>query len=298
MLKALTELHEMARQHERKRIVLAAAHEEHALAALVSAAKQQIIEGILIGDQEKIEALANAHDFDLGVFHIINEPDNDQAAAKAVKMIRNKEADILMKGNMASKSLLKAVLNKEHGLRSEALISHLALFQVHAYHKILGITDSAINIAPDVQDKVSIINNAVAYLHKLGVETPKVAILSAVEIVNPDMKSTTDAAILVKMASRGQLKNCLLDGPLALDNAISAKSARIKGIISQVAGDADLLVADNIEAANSLYKSLIYFAGASCAAVILGASAPIVLTSRADSDETKLNSIALAAAIS
>ena len=298
MLKALTELHEMARSHERKRIVLAAAHEEHALAALVSADKQHIVEGILVGNQKKIEAIANAHDFDLGVFHIINEPDNDQAAAIAVRMIRNKEASILMKGNMATKGLLSAVLHKEHGLRSEALISHLALFQVSTYHKILGITDAAMNIAPDVHDKASIINNAVAYLRKLGIETPKVAILSAVEMVNPDMKSTTDAAILVNMASRGQINHCIVDGPLALDNAISLESARIKGIVSQVAGDADLLVADNIEAANSLYKSLIYFAGASCAAVILGASAPVVLTSRADSDETKLNSIALAAAIS
>ncbi len=298
MLKTLTELFEMARTHERRRLVLAAAHEENALGALVHAVRQQIVEGILIGDQKKIEAIANAHGYDLGVFHLVHEPDSHLAATMAVNMVRNKEASILMKGNLDTSTLLKAVLHKEHGLRNGELISHLSLFQVTGYHKILGLTDAAMNIAPDLQGKVSIINNAVDYLRKLGIETPKVAILSAVEVVNTNMKSSVEAAILAKMADRGQIKHCIVDGPLAFDNAISAKSARLKGIVSQVAGDADLLVADNLDVANSLYKSLVYFAGASCAAVILGAAAPIVLTSRADSDETKLNSIALAAAIS
>jgi phosphate butyryltransferase len=297
MLKTLTDLHELARSKSRKRLVLAAAHEVHSLEALVHAVRHQIIDGILIGDQTQIENIAHAHGFDLGVFRIIHEADNDKAAAMAVKMVRSHDADILMKGSLSTSSLLKAVLNKEHGLRTGELISHLALFQVNHYHKIIALTDAAMNINPDLQAKVSIINNAVAYLRRLGIETPKVAILSAAETVNPDMKSSVDASILAKMADRGQIKHCLLDGPLALDNAISSKSAALKGIKSQVAGDADLLVADNIDAANALYKSLMYFAGASCAAVILGAAAPIVLTSRADTDETKLNSIALAAAV-
>ncbi len=297
-MKAFTELYDMARAHKPRRLVLAAAHDEHSLGALVRASKQKIVEGILIGDQKKVEDIANAQGFDLGVFHVIDEPDNDLAAAMAVRMVRHNEADILMKGNLGTSNLLKAVLHKENGLRSEALISHLALFQVNNYHKLLGLTDAAMNISPDLQAKVSIINNAVGFLRKLGWETPKVAMLSAVETVNPAIKSGVEAAILTRMAERGQIKHCMVDGPLAFDNAISEKSARLKKISSQVAGDADLLVADNIDVANSIYKSLIYFAGASCAAVILGAAAPIVLTSRADSDETKLNSIALAAAIS
>ena len=298
MLKALTELHDMARSHKPRRLVLAAAHDEHSLGALVHAAKKRFVEGILIGDQKKVEDIANAQGFDLGVFHLINEPDTNLAAAMAVKMVRDNQADILMKGNLGTSNLLKAVLNKESGLRSEELISHLALFQLSSYHKLLGLTDAAINISPDLQEKASIINNAVGFLRKLGLETPKVAMLSAVETVNPNIKSGIDAAILTKMAERGQIKHCMVDGPLAFDNAISKKSARIKRISSQVAGDADLLVADNIDVANSIYKSWIYFANASCAAVILGATAPIVLTSRADPADTKLNSIAMAAAIS
>jgi phosphate butyryltransferase len=297
MLKKLSELQEMARGHARKKLVLVAAHEEHALEAVVHAARKDIIEGILIGDQAKIEHYANARGFDLGVFRRIDQPDNDQAAAEAVKMVRNKEADILMKGNIGTGNLLKAVLNKEYGLRTGELISHLALFELDRYHKIIGLTDAAMNIAPDLSGKISIIRNAVDYFRKLGVEQPKVAVLCAVETVKPEMKSTVEAAILSKMGERRQIKNCLIDGPLAFDNAISAKSASLKCIDSPVAGDADILVADNIDAANALYKSFVYFACAKAAAVILGAAAPIVLTSRSDNDETKLNSIALAAAV-
>lgn len=296
-LTSLAQLHGMARGKARKRLVLAAANDEHALEALVHAANHQIVDSILIGDRKKIEDIASAHGFDLGAFHIIQEQDPDQAAAIAVKMVRQGEADILMKGHLGTANLLKAVLHKEYGLRTGELISHLALFELPAYHKILGLTDAAMNIAPDLQGKVSIIRNATSYLHRLGIARPLVAVLSAAETVNADMRSSVEASILAKMADRGQIKNCVIDGPLAFDNAISSKSASIKGINSPVAGQADLLVGDDIETANVLYKSFIYFSGAKCAAVILGASAPIVLTSRADSDDTKLNSIALAAAI-
>lgn len=297
MLKSLAALHEMARAHTRKRLVLAAAHDENALEAVVNATKKGIVEGILVGDKTKIETLAEQQQFELSDFQIIDEPDVDKAAAIAVKMVRDKQADILMKGNLPTSSLLRAVLNKEWGLRTGELISHLALFELKSYHKIIGLTDAAMNIAPDLQGKISLVKNSVNYLRKLGIAQPKVAVLSAVETVNPDMKSTLDASILAKMADRGQIRHCIIDGPLAFDNAVSRKSAEHKGIHSPVAGDADLLVADDIDAANALYKAFIYFAGAQCAAVILGASAPIVLTSRADSDETKLNSIALAAAV-
>jgi len=297
MLQKLSELHDMARGHRRRRLVLAAAHEAHAMGAVINARQNKLIDGILIGDEQKINDIARENNFDLTPFTVINEPDNAAAAARAVKMVREKEADILMKGNLGTSVLLKAVLNKEYGLRTGEQISHLALFEIPAYHKLLGLTDAAMNIAPELCEKVSITRNAVEYFRKLGVEKPKVAMLSAVETVNPAMKSSMEASAIAKMGDRGQIKNCIIDGPLAFDNAISEKSAGLKCIASPVAGDADILVADDIDVANGLYKAFIYFASAKGAAVILGAAAPIVLTSRADTDETKLNSIALAAAV-
>ena len=296
MLTKLSELHEMARRHSRRRLVLAAAHDAHAMGAVINAHQNDLVDGIFIGDEKKIQEIGQAKSFDLTPFTIINEPDNAKAAAMAVKMVREGEADILMKGNLGTAILLKAVLNKEYGLRTGEQISHLAVFELPAYHKLIALTDAAMNIAPEFNEKVSITRNAVGYLQKLGIKEPKVAMLSAVETVNPSMKSSMEASSIAKMGDRGQIKNCIIDGPLAFDNAVSKKSAELKGINSPVAGDADLLVADDIDAANGLYKAFIYFAQAACAAVILGAAAPIVLTSRADTDDTKLNSIALAAA--
>jgi phosphate butyryltransferase len=296
MLTKLSELHEMARRHSRRKLVLAAAHDAHALGAVINASQNNLIEGIFIGNEKMIREIGQTENFDLTSFTIINEPDNARAAEKAVKMVSEGEADILMKGNLGTAILLKAVLNKEHGLRTGEQISHLAVFELPTYHKLIALTDAAMNIAPEFKEKVSITRNAVGYLQKLGIRQPKVAMLSAVETVNPSMKSSMEASAIAKMGDRGQIKNCIIDGPLAFDNAVSTKSAKLKGITSPVAGDADLLVADDIDAANGLYKAFIYFAKAACAAVILGAAAPIVLTSRADTDETKLNSIALAAA--
>ncbi len=296
MLTKLSELHEMARQHSRRRLVLAAAHDAHAMGAVINAHQNELVDGIFIGDEKKIEEIAQTKDYDLSPFIIIDEPDNAKAAAMAVKMVRDGEADILMKGNLGTAILLKAVLNKEYGLRTGEQISHLAVFELPTYHKLIALTDAAMNIAPEFNEKVSITRNAVGFLHKLGINQPKVAMLSAVETVNPSMKSSMEASAIAKMGDRGQIKGCIIDGPLAFDNAVSKKSAELKGISSPVAGDADLLVADDIDAANGLYKAFIYFAKAGCAAVILGAAAPIVLTSRADTDDTKLNSIALAAA--
>lgn len=297
MLKKLSQLHDMARGHSKRRLALAAAHDAHAMEAVMHAYQNGLVEGILVGDEVKIRDIADKHGFDLSDFTVVNEPDNARAAAKAVKMVRDKEADILMKGNLGTAVLLKAVLNKEEGLRTGEQISHLAIFELPAYHKLIGLTDAAMNIAPELNEKVSLIRNAVGYFNKLGIDKPKVAMLSAVETVNPAMKSSMEASAIAKMGDRGQIKNCIIDGPLAFDNAVSSKSAALKGIESPVAGDADILVPDDIDAANGLYKAFIYFAQAKCAAVILGAAAPIVLTSRADTDETKLNSIALAAAV-
>jgi phosphate butyryltransferase len=297
MLKKLIDLHELARMHQKKKLVLAAAQDKNAIEAVVNASKIGLIDVILVGDEAKINEISKDQGYDISGFELIHEAEHARAATISVKMVSDKKADILMKGALSTSTLLKAVLNKEYGLRSGELLSHLALFEVATYHKLIALTDAAMNIAPDFKGKISIIKNGVDYLRKLGIERPKVAVLSAVETVNPDMKSSMEAAALSKMADRSQFVDCIIDGPFAFDNAVSEKSAKLKKINSPVAGDADLLVGDDLDASNALYKSFIYFAQAQCAAVIVGATAPIVLTSRADSDETKLNSIALAAAI-
>lgn len=297
MLTKLSDLYQMARTQTKKKLVLAAAHEQSALEAVINASRNGVVDVILVGDKTRIDEICTKADLDISAFELIHEPDYEKAAALSVKLVSEKKADILMKGYLSTSCLLRAVLNKEWGLRDGKLLSHLSLFELPGYHKIISLTDAAMNIAPDFKGKVSIIKNAVNYLIKLGIHNPKVAVLSAVETVNPDMKSSMEAAALAKMADRGQIANCIIDGPLAFDNAISTKSAQLKNINSTVAGDADLLIGDNLDVCNAIYKSFIYFAQAKCAAVIVGATAPIVLTSRTDSDETKLNSIALAAAI-
>ena len=201
---------------------------------------------------------------------MVHEPDTDQAIEIAVKMVRSGQADVIMKGNVGTSNLLKAVLNKEWGLRSGTLLSHIAFFEVPAYHKIIAVTDVAMNIEPKLQEKIAIINNSVKCLNKLGYDLPKVAILGAVEKVTENMRATLDAALLSKMNQRGQIENCIIDGPLAFDNAISLESAVHKGIKSEVAGDTDLLIMPDLEVGNVLYKSLVFFANAKVAAVILG----------------------------
>ena len=228
---------------------------------------------------------------------IINEETDVQAVKTAVKMVREKQADILMKGFVATATFLRGVLDKENGLRKGDVLSHFALFEIPTYHKLLGLSDAAMIPAPDFKTKVAIVNNAVEFMNKLGYTKPKVAVLAAVEMVNEAMIATTEAALLSKMNQRGQIRNCIIDGPLAYDNAVSAASAKHKGIISDVAGDADLLIAPDIEAGNMLYKSWGFSANAQLAAVVLGAAAPIVLTSRSDTEESKQASIVMAAAI-
>jgi len=299
MLKKFADLHEVVKKKKQlKRLVLAVAQDDHSLEAVSLATDKKYIEPILVGDADKIKEIADNNKIDLKKFNIINEPNITEAVAKSVKLVHYGEADILMKGQVGTAVLLKGVLNKEWGLRKNEVVSHIALFEIEAYHhKILALTDVAMNIAPDLNTKVGIINNSVEFLIKLGVEKPKVAVLGAVELVNEMMPATMDAALLSKMADRGQIKNCIIDGPLAFDNAISAESAKHKGIVSNVAGDADLLLLPDIEAGNVLYKSFVFFANAKTAANIVGASAPIVLTSRSDSEESKLDSIVLAAAV-
>ena len=279
----------------RKRLALAVSQDPHSLEAVNKAYLAGIIEPVLVGSKEKTLQLADEKKLDFSGVSIIDEHIPEKAVETAVRMVHDGRADILMKGQIATPVLLKAVLNKEWGLRTGQLLSHLALFEVKNYHKLIAITDVAMNISPNLNDKIAIVNNSVNYLNKMGVKLPKVAVLGAIEMVNENMQATLDAALLSKMNQREQIKNCIIDGPLAFDNAISSQSAKHKGIKSEVAGDTDILLMPDIEVGNVLYKTLVWFANAKVAAIILGASAPIVLTSRSDSEESKFDSILLAA---
>lgn len=296
VLKNLNDLKRIVEGGPRKKLVLAVAQDQLSLGAVVRAWKDNIIEPILIGDKEGIQNICVSNNYDITGLRIIHEPDTEMSVEMAIKMVSSKQADILMKGKVGSSTLLKCVLNKEWGLRTGNLLSHFALFEVETYHKVIAVTDVAMNIAPNLQDKIAIVNNSVACLNKLGYTMPKVAVLGAVEMVNENMEATLHAALLSKMNQRDQIKNCIIDGPLAFDNAVSLESAQQKGIRSEVAGDTDLLLMPDIEVGNVLYKSLVFFAKAKVASIILGALVPIVLTSRSDSEQAKYDSILLSAA--
>jgi phosphate butyryltransferase len=296
VLKNMNDLKRLVEGGPRKKLILAAAQDQHSLGAVIRAWKDNIIEPILVGDKDGIQNICTSYNYDITGVRIIHESDPEMSVEIAVKMVSSKQADILMKGKIGSATLLKCVLNKEWGLRTGNLLSHFALFEVETYPKVIAVTDVAMNIAPTLQDKIAIVNNSVACLNRLGYKIPKVAVLGAVEMVNENMKATLDAALLSKMNQRDQIKNCIIDGPLAFDNAVSLESAQLKGIKSEVAGDTDLLLMPDIEVGNVLYKSLVFFAKAKVASIILGALVPIVLTSRSDSEQAKFDSILLAAA--
>ena len=261
------------------------------------AAEAGLIEPILVGPENKIRALAEEHGFDIRPFRIVNVKHSHESAAMAVTLVRNGDADALMKGSLHTDELMLEVVSRASGLRTERRLSHVFVMDVPTYPKPLLITDAAINIAPTLEEKVSIIQNAIDLAHILGSKEPKVAILSAVETVNPKIQSTLDAAALCKMADRGQIKGGVLDGPLAFDNAVSIMAAKTKGIKSAVAGHAEILVVPDLESGNMVAKQLEYLANALTAGVVLGARAPIVLTSRADTAETRVASCAIAALI-
>ncbi len=283
-----------SKKQRKKIIAVAAAEDEAVISAIHDGVKEGIIEPLFIGNKNKIEDYCKKIDFDISGFKLIPENDPAESARLAVQLVKEKKAELLMKGFVSTAALLKAILDKEKGIRKSQVLSHVALFQTMHYHKILGLTDAAMNIAPTLDEKISLISNAAEVFHKLGCPVPKVAMVCPVETVNSKIESTEHAAILATMNRRGQIKGCMVDGPLALDNAVSREAAEHKGIISDVAGDADLLVVHNLDAGNVLYKSLIFLGGAKTAAVVVGASVPVVLTSRADTEESKLYSIALA----
>src|SRR5882724_354295 len=268
--------------------------EASALSGAVEAARKKLITPILVGPADKIAAIAKANGIDLGNLEIIDVADSIKAAARAVELIREGRAEVLMKGSLHTDELLGAVVARDGGLRTGRRISHAFVMDVPTYHKVLIVTDGAINIAPTLEDKVHICQNAIDLAISLGCEKPKVAILAAVETVNSKMPATLDAAALCKMAERGQITGALLDGPLAFDNAISKEAAKTKGIQSEVAGDPDILLAPDLEAGNILAKQLSFLANADSAGMVLGARVPLILTSRADSVRSRIASCAVA----
>jgi phosphate acetyltransferase len=268
--------------------------EESALSGAVEAANLGIIVPILVGPHDKIAAVASAAGIDVSGFQIVDAPHSQASAVKAVELVRSAQAELLMKGSLHTDELMAAVVSREGGLRTGRRISHAFVMDIPTYHKVLIVTDGAINIAPTLEDKVEICQNAVDLAISLGVNKPKVAILAAVETVTSKMPATIDAAALCKMAERRQITGAILDGPLAFDNAISKEAARTKGIHSEVAGDPDILLAPDLEAGNILAKQLSFLAKADSAGLVLGARVPIILTSRADNVRSRIASCAVA----
>ncbi|MDR2523673.1 MAG: bifunctional enoyl-CoA hydratase/phosphate acetyltransferase [Synergistaceae bacterium] len=276
----------------KKRISVAMAEDAGLISAVEEARKMGLVEATLVGDTPKVRACiaeAGAKEDD---YAIIDEKNEARCGIVAVTEVSSKRADIYMKGQLHTDHFLRGMLNKEAGLRSGKVISHCYFHEVEGYDRILFITDAAFNTYPDLKQKADIVQNTVNFARALGVEKPKVACLAAVEVINPDMACTLDAAALVLMNQRGQIRNCVVDGPLALDNAVSGEAARIKKITSPVAGKAEVLLVPNIDAGNMLAKAVVYFSKNETAGVILGAAAPVILTSRADSPQAKLLSIA------
>lgn len=296
MITKLNDLFEELKSRPIKRIVGAYACDSHTIGAIYDAVKRGIVKATLVGDETKINEVCKEENIDVTVFDIVNEPVDTKAAAKAVELINKGEGDILMKGSLSTDRYMKAILNKENGLvPPKAVLSHVSVIENPGYHKLLVVGDVAIIPAPDLDQKIAITNYLIKTARALGIDKPKVALIAATEQVLVKMPACVDASIISKMADRGQVKSAIVDGPLALDVAIDMESVEIKGIKSPVAGDADCLVFPNIESGNVFYKTNTKFCKAELGAFVAGAKCPCVLSSRGDSVNTKLYSIALAA---
>lgn len=293
MIKSFEEIIEIAKGRGPKKVALACAEDKDALMAVENARKEGIVEAILVGNESVIKENAIEMNIDLSNYEIINEEDMVNASRKAVELVSTNKAQMVMKGLVDTSIILKAVLDKEIGLRTGNPLSHVAVFDTVGFDKLHLVTDAAMTIAPDLDGKKALIDNVVQVANALDNDNPKVAVICAKEKPNPKMPDTMDARKLQEMNENGEIKGCLVAGPLALDNAVDKRAAEIKKIDHPVAGDADILLAGDIEAGNVLYKSMIYFGKSKNAGIIVGAKAPIILTSRADTDEAKLYSIAL-----
>lgn len=293
MIRTFEEIIKVAKEKGPKIIAVAVAQDSDVLNAVNYAKDMGIANAILVGDKNEIEKAANASAVDISKFPVIDIKEKVAACRKAVELVSTGKAHIVMKGLVDTSIMLKAVLDEEIGLRTGNILSHVGVFHVPGYDRLFYVTDPAMNIAPNLMQKKQIIENAIQVANALGNDNPKVAILAAVEKVNPKMQATIDAAELVRMNETGELKGCVVGGPFALDNAVSVEASKHKGITHPVAGNAEILMVPVIEAGNMLYKSMVYFGRANLAGIVVGAKAPVVLTSRADSDEAKLNSIAI-----
>ncbi|MDO4952661.1 MAG: phosphate butyryltransferase [Synergistaceae bacterium] len=299
-IRTLDKLVEYAKEIGPKKVAVACAEDHVVLEAVERARSEGIVDAILVGNADKIAEEAAKAGIDLANYEVA---DCKNGAAKTalmtVEMVSSGKADIMMKGMLESSDFLRAVLDKEIGLRSgKRVLSHSYIHEIKGWDRLIFITDGVFNTYPELADKIGIAKNVTELCHAFGIEMPKIACLAAVEVVNPKMQSTLDAAALAQMNRRGQIKGCLLDGPFALDNAVSEESAKHKGIAGEVAGKADVLLVDNIDCGNALFKSIVYFSENKTAGIILGTKKPVILTSRADSAETKFLSIATAVAMS
>ncbi|MBC6004409.1 Phosphate acetyltransferase [uncultured Clostridium sp.] len=292
-MRSFNDVIKYAKERGPKTISVACSQDKEVLMAVDIAKREGIAKAILVGDIEKTKSIANELNIDLSEYELIEEKDLAKASLKAVSLVSEGKADMVMKGLVDTSIILKAVLDKEVGLRTGNILSHVAVFDVKGYDRLFFITDAAMNLAPDLKSKKQIIENACVVTNALDIEIPKVAVVCAKEKVNPKMPDTVDAKNLEDMCKNGEIKGCIVGGPFALDNAVSEEAAKHKGIDNPIAGKADILLAPDIEAGNILYKSLVFFSESKNAGIIVGAKAPIILTSRADSEETKLNSIAL-----
>ena len=294
MITKFEQVFDRIKSHPKKQVAVAVAHDPTVIDAVIMADELDITDYILVGDEKKIIELSNDAGFEVKKNKIYNEPNNIKAVNMAVELVKSNKADILMKGFVNTDDFLRGVLNRETGLRTGKIMSHVYVLESSALKRMLFITDGSVNILPDLETKCSIILNSIYLANIFEIEDPKVAITTAIELANPKMPSTIDAAVLAKMSQRGQFSGKIIDGPLALDNAISPWAAEHKGIGGPVAGQADIIVVPSIEAGNILCKAHVYLTGGNLAGVVMGASAPIVLTSRADTSQSKLNSIATA----
>ena len=294
MIKSFNDVLKLAKERGPKTISVAVAQDKDVLTAVKNANDLGIADAVLVGDKDEITKIASEIDMDINKFKIEDYKDMTEASIKAVELVSTGKAHIVMKGLVDTSIILKAVLDKEIGLRTDKILSHVAMFDTEQYDKLLFVTDAAMNIAPDLNQKKQIIENAAFVAHSVDIDNPKVAVVCAKEKVNPKMPATVEAKELEEMNKRGEISGCIVGGPFALDNAVSKDAAELKGINHPVAGDADIILAPDIEGGNILYKALNFLAKSKSAGIIVGAKAPVVLTSRADSDEAKLNSIAFA----
>lgn len=298
MIKNLQDMLTKLKGNDKVILSVAAAEDKEVLIAIKDAVEKEIIKPILVGQADKIKAISKEIGFSLEGIEIINAESIEESAKIAVELVSSKKADFVMKGLLDTAVLLKSVLNKDYGLRTDSLLSHVMIYELESYHKLLLLTDGGMNIAPDYDQKEKIVKNSIQAAKSLGMETVKVACLAAKEKVNPKMQATVDADLLQKACKDGKFgKNVLVEGPLAFDLAVSKEASEIKGFKSEVSGDADILVVPTIEVGNGIGKSFTYMAKSKSAGIIMGAKAPIVLVSRADSHESKLYSIAYGALV-